>query len=448
MQDSSKPAAALPPIQGGSLSSLAERVAHAAASSAVLTGALGRAMRDGELAAIRLDGGHGGAAAAYTPADRTIHIDPRIADQFTRSTDGQALDDALVVMLARQTSMALSARDTAQDARALADRTASAVRDAATGVADLTAPMAEYLTQKRHQETEASRMAWNALASRVHGAGAEVAGAVNATLERMATASSCIRKVEGAAEPAVSGLVDERGMVGAGRIEAMARCEYDAGDRHRHAAGALAIVEQARRPAAQASVRLDLGALELDPRRLQDNGLDFGQPGRQLEVIDPSLGRVSFHHTAAATAKAATAAMTAVSTAAGQVRQAAADAASAGHADGRLAGAPADRWMHRLGASIQDQLPAGTQVSTDRVAQLAAAAHRAGMTPDDPLRLECEARSISLCGRHPAHVARVDLSLPPPPAADSLAAFDTHAPAGPAAVTPQHDPAASRPAGP
>src|SRR5690606_40089111 len=70
--------------------------------------------------------------------------------------------------------------------------------------------------QKRHQETEASRMAWNALASRGHGAGGEGAGAVHATLERMATASSCIRKVEGAAEPAVSGPVDERGMVGAG----------------------------------------------------------------------------------------------------------------------------------------------------------------------------------------------------------------------------------------
>lgn len=100
------------------------------------------------------------------------------------------------------------------------------------------------------------------------------------------------------------------------------------------------------------------------------------------------------------------------------------------------------RWMERVRNSLHDMLPPGATVSADRIAQLVAHAHRAGIAPDDPVRIDVDARSISVQGHHPSHVARVDLTVPPPPAAQSLAVFDAAHPADPATGV-QHAPQAT-----
>lgn len=65
------------------------------------------------------------------------------------------------------------------------------------------------------------------------------------------------------------------------------------------------------------------------------------------------------------------------------------------------------------------QLPAGATVSEDRLAQLTLAAKLAHIAPHERLDIRVGETHLSLRGEHPAHLARVDLAAPVPPAEES-----------------------------
>ncbi len=401
----------------------AAELAKAIDSSPHLEKMLDKAHRDGHLSSIRFTGER--ISARYRADDGSIHLNPRrIEDHLARPREGtrEALHDFLVTTLAHEASHALDSKGSARNIDQLHRQVRASLKQASHGgMADITDAADRYLSERRLSEARAEQAAYNALSSRISQASGEVPDA-GTLARRSVLASNCTDVLRGDGPRLAAGLSpDARGMIPDSQLEAVARCFYDNGPanlgkrgnvdyHHAYAGFVLRVAEHEKRAGGmeQVPVRLDFERLGLDPARVQDAGLDFGAPGRGLQVHDARGRKLRFIHDAGREVHG------------GHAR-------SGDDAAGRMAGAADARWhddplhqhvRHALGA----RLPEGASMSDERMAQLTDAARQAGIRPGEPIELVAHGGDLVVRGRHPTHVARVDLdAVPEPHRADAQA---------------------------
>lgn len=405
----------------------AAELAKAIDSSPHLGTLLGKAWRDGHLTSIRFT--NESLSGRYRGEDGTIHLNPRRIETYLANPSkgsGEALHDFLVTTLAHETSHALERKDSTRNNDLLHRQVRSSLKQAAHGgVADITDAADRYLSERRLSEARAEQAALNALSSRISHTTGQVPDA-NTLARRGVLASNCTSILRDGPRLAPGLSPDARGMIPDSQLEAVAQCFFDDSPanlgkqrnvsyHNAYAGFVLRVAEHEKRHGGmeQVPLRLDFKRLGLDPARVQDGGLDFGAPGRVLRVDDGSGRRLQFLHDAGRDPRTSQAPAEAEP---GQRTAATSDARW--HAD------PLHQHMQQ---TLDAQLPAGTSVSDTRVAQLAAAARHAGIQPGEPIELVAHAGDLVVRGRHPTHVARVDLeSVPEPDQAGSQPAPATH----------------------
>ncbi len=438
----------------------AHLVAEAATSSPLLVGQLDSAQRAGRLERIRVEPGATAAALAhYDMGARTIslaegglalpqallgqaHIRPDLAG-LPVDRIRTAHHDMVVFNLGHESFHALHA-DRLQayldEARAGID--AGFRRDTSAVGPDLTPHVQRYLARLAAHEADAERMGWNALASRIEAEGHAVPANLYDMLiqrlgapqdgpgvehtapwdlhaplrQRAALLTACARAGREVdvplAAPVQEPRLDGHGMIPPGQADAAARCT--AMPRHTYANAyihhLMPLMGEAAHPDPDAfprSFRLDLGSLGVDASRLRLGGADLGTPGRFLLFQDGGRGTVMVDHFAPATGAGRDAASDAQALpAAGDRREP--GAAQRGPSSSAAGGdATLSKALHD---ALRSRIPDGAIVSDARLRQLAGIAAGSGIRAGDPVQLTLDADGITVRGRHPTHVARLDFA--------------------------------------
>ncbi|WP_374013440.1 hypothetical protein [Pseudoxanthomonas koreensis] len=455
----------LAPAPGDDLTAAhAHLVGEAARSSPLLLRQLAAAHRDGNLDRIRVVAGEDADAMAhYELESRTIslaasqlelpralleqaHLRPDLA-QLPADRIRTAHHDFVVFNLGHESFHALRAPrlDAWLDHFNSSTCAAFGKAEGSPTGPDLTPAVQMYMARMMEHEAEAEQRGWNTLASRIKAEGRAVpadlydaivqhvaqpeastggqrphpAWDLNATLrQRAAMLSACAR--EGAdveiplARPAAAPPLAANGMVDPDQSRTFAKCTDVPREAYANAYihHLMPLIGAAAHPdpdTAPRSFRLDLTALGIDPDRLRLGGADLGAAGRYLLLQNGAHGLVVVDHFA----PEADARRNAPG-----ARQDAGDACRA-NAPQAVAPHPAPRagvdsslsgeLQHALGS----MLPPGAVVSDARLRQLTSTAASAGIQAGDPLHLVVDAAGITVRGRHPSHVARLDLAAPP-----------------------------------
>lgn len=383
----------------------AAELAQAIDSSPHLEKMLDKAHRDGLLSSIRFT--NESVSARYVAQEGSILLNPRRIEQYLSRPHGQtqeALHDFLVTTLAHEASHALESKASTRHIGQLHRQVRASLKQASHGgVADITDAAADYLSERRMSEARAEQAAYNALSSRISHATGQAPDA-DTLARRSLLASNCTDIPRGGEPRLAAGLSpDARGMIPDNQLEALAQCFYDNGPanlgkhgnvdyHHAYAGFVLRVVEHEKRGGKmeQVPVQLDFERLGLDPARVQDAGLDFGAPGRGLQVHDAGGRKLRFIHDAGRDVHV-------------------------GHADG-IDPRQQDDPLHRhVQDSVGALLPQGVSMSQTRLAQVTDAARQAGIRPGEPIELVAHDGGLVVRGHHPAHVARVDLDAVPGP---------------------------------
>ena len=405
-------------------------IQQAIESSPLLVQQMSAAADKGSLKHIRFSSASDHAGGYYDAATGTIYISQ---DVFTSELEAKPLHDLIVGTLGHETSHALDADRAAAAVSRLDYEIHEAIQEARatdSNRVDLTPPVERYITAGRDAEARAELAGLNALASRV----AQEKGGIpdtNELLGRAAATTECgIRTGSNRYQPAAGLSIDPSGHFQGAR-EAIARCHFDASHaslgragnatyRNYYAGYPIERIAAAIGNRDKPEIWLGLTQLRLDPAQIQDAGLDFKGEGRRVGVTDPAIGKVYFQHNHARGGQRTPDAWTAD-------HRDLADGAAARAQDSTASmpfSAPAhpDHALYRsVGDSLQARLPAGAMLSEDRLAQLTLAARQAGIGAGQRMDMAFGDTWVALQGAGPAQHARVDLTMPPPPALQSAA---------------------------
>jgi len=385
---------------------------------------------------IRLSPAEVNSGGYFFEKEKTIYINER--DFIGAQLDNNSIDklhDKIVSTIGHETSHAFDAANMERASRTLDNEIFESVRAAGGSEQreiNLTELVREYLNTARDGEAKAERAGWNALASRIYEENGRTLNERN-LLTRSFPTTRCVDKDSDGKYVLAPGLsMDREGRISANQREAVARCHFDASRqslgqdgnasyRNYYAAYAIERIQDATRQWRNPpEVRLDMQDLGLDQEQIRGAGLDFGKPGRRISILDPATGIVTFEHNKNASSHA---------TPDLQMEREQQHSAEAMSQELESSSVPAnpfndpahpDHALYRnVQQSLQSQLPPGTNVSDDRLAQLTVAAKEARIQPDEAISVFLGETTLTLRGQHISHLTTVELAAPIPPAQDS-----------------------------
>jgi len=416
---------------------LADRVESAIRSSPYLAGMVSDAMRMGRLTRIT-ESRAWEPEAQYLRNDGTMSVNFHAHDVYRHPTLSMMVDyrmqkelagkeeDSLVPTLAHEAYHSLTPGTFQEHRERLRLEFAQAVRQAGQqGTINITPLMQHFQEREFLNEATAEVHGWNALMSRIeHEHGGPVVAQVSRNLdvllndfqahaqlpggstahdqalfrERGASYADCVAPVDGPAPPLRAGVeLDARGMVAPHMSRRWGECALDQrfynNESFLPALATIASMRDATR--FEGRLELDAGALGVDLQALLDRARQHDGWVRQPVLVhEREHGALMFG---------------------GEARGGAGmDVPSPYRArDGHSAHAPdADAraaLQGQLEHSLRDALPADAKVAQPWINRFTGAAWDAGIRAGDPIDVIVAADGITLRGRHPTHLASVDL---------------------------------------
>ena len=404
---------------------VARHMQDAISSSPFLTAFMATAAEKGLVENIRFSPPETKSAGHYEATGKTIYLNSEIFEDFQRKKiSADELHDRIVATLGHETSHAFGAEVYRGATYKLDSLIENEIRGAGPGgQADLTEAVREYLDAARSSEAKAERAGWNALASRVvtQNGGTVV---TDDLLKRSALTTHCVVGDKDKPKELAPGItLDAKGQRPSTLNEAVARCHFDdsgetlgrsgnANYRNYYASYTIERIEKISREFGSnpREIQLNMISLQLDGDQIAGAGLDFGNEGRRLHVTDPVRGFVSFAHNTSKSSRTVPDAHVADE----HVERT--DLLTSGFSDPTHR----DHVLYRtVQQSVQTQLPAGAEISEDRLAQFTLAAKAAHFKPGGRIDALISETGVSFRGDYPAHSTRIDLADPVPPADES-----------------------------
>lgn len=432
----------LEPLRRDGKDALADRVQASIHSSPYLEEMVASAMRSGNLKRIT-EASAWDPSAHYTRHEGTIGVNFHDHDIHRFPTLSMMVDyrfrdellgpeeDRLVPTLAHETYHALTPRALLENREQLRLEFAEQVRKAGThGTIDITPMVRGFQEREFMNEATAEVHGWNALMSRIeHQHGGPMVAQLSRSLdglmgdfsnhvamsggttardqamfrERGDAYADCVGPVGGTTPPLSAGVdLDARGMIDPAQARRWGECALDLrfynNENFLHALATINTMRGATR--FEGRLEVDTGALGVDLDAQLERARDHDGWVRQpLPVHDRDHGPLVFGTDAPRQEAPA------------QYR---AQGGPSGLAQpGDTGDVAARAALHgQLEGTLRDMVPPDTALARPWIDRFTGAAWEAGMRAGDPIEVLVSPQGVTLRGRHPSHVASVDLHAP------------------------------------
>ncbi|RMH87345.1 hypothetical protein EBB59_13190, partial [Lysobacter pythonis] len=416
--------------QGGFDPGRYQDIEAAIASSPDLQRYMTDAAKSGFLRQVTYSSGRPGVAGFYDRKESVIHLSPRA---WGDSNKKPIQLDVLTGVLGHETGHAIVRRGRAIATERLATDLYNASLDERP---DHTEALERYIGHMRRDEALAESFGWNAVHGRVK---QEMGGDYNqpAFLMRVAPSTHCVDELltpTPGLKLSAEGRLDlnEKYPDYQTNVEAMSRCHFDRdvqpepglrgmgvdyNYRNYYGAWAIGVMASYRQTlGASDTLRLDMDRLGLDPRQIEQAGLDLGGRGNTLRYENLRGERI---------VGSGTLSDLGIRTGDQSPREALAQALSAPSEPAGRGLSHTSHPQHALYRALKAELPAET--SEDRLTQITAQSHINGVNTHNLWGLVVTKDEVHVLGDVPGMRADISLREAPPSQQESQQQLEAHA---------------------